>query len=133
MIAATKLIDAIAKSLREVIAPAVVEPYPKSQAYMAAVILEFVSRQVAAGGDIDERKLTALQALYDDLSRLPQLSRLAVGGKAGEAELSELIERLYRERDLIGEETFTAANGRVRRALRQLIDEELKVAGKAEG
>jgi hypothetical protein len=42
-----------------------------------------------------------------------------------------LIERLYAEREHIGEEAFVAANRVVRRALRQILDQELKVAGKA--
>ena len=47
--------------------------------------------------------------------------------------MCELIEHLYAERGSLGEETFAAANRRVRQALRQLLDQELKVAGKSEG
>jgi len=46
MIPAKQLIGEVVSSLRNVIGPAIDEPYPKAQAYMAAVILEFVSRQV---------------------------------------------------------------------------------------
>ena len=49
-----------------------------------------------------------------------------------EAHLCRLIEWLYAEKDRLGPETFAAANQRVRAALRQLLDQELKVAGKAE-
>jgi hypothetical protein len=49
-----------------------------------------------------------------------------------ETELSKLIERLYAERGRLGEETFAAANNRVRQTLRKLLDQELKVAGKNE-
>lgn len=132
MIAASQLLDAIVKSLREVIAPAIDEPYPKSQAYMAAVILELVSRQIAGGQEIEQQKRSIVQALYRELSRVPQLDSLVHDDQPGEAQLSELIERLYLERDRIGEEAFIAANQSIRQALRQMVDQELKIAGKAE-
>jgi hypothetical protein len=49
----------------------------------------------------------------------------------GEARLCRVIEWLYAERESLGPGRFAAANGRVRRALRQLLDEDLKVAGTA--
>ena len=133
MIPAKQLLHEIVSSLRNVIAPAIAEPYPKSQAYMAAVILEFVSRQVEERSDIAEAKHEALAAMFRDLSRLAGAGRLLGSGPATEAELSQLIERLYAQRAQIGEEAFTAANRLVRQTLRQLLDQDLKVAGKAEG
>ncbi len=100
---------------------------------MAAVILEFVSRQVEERGDIEEQKHAAMLELLRDLARLPEINRLVRGDHLSEAGLCELIEHLYAERGRLGEETFAAANRRVRQALRQLLDQELKVAGKAEG
>jgi flagellar biosynthesis/type III secretory pathway protein FliH len=132
MIPAKQLLNEIVSSLRNVIAPAIAEPFPKAQAYMAAVILEFVSRQVEERSDIAEGKQEALAAMFRDLSRLAGADRLVEGGPASEAELSQLIERLYAERSQIGEEAFSAANRLVRQTLRQLLDQELKVAGKAE-
>ena len=52
MIPAKQLIAEVVSSLRNVIAPAVSEPFQKSQAYMAAVVLEFVARQVDERSDI---------------------------------------------------------------------------------
>jgi len=49
-----------------------------------------------------------------------------------EARLCQFIEWLYSEKDRLGPETFAMANRRVREALRQLLDQELKVAGKTE-
>jgi len=43
-----------------------------------------------------------------------------------------LIEHLHSERAGLGEETFMAANRRIRETLRALLDADLKVAGKAE-
>jgi hypothetical protein len=133
MIPAKQILNQIVTSLREVIAPAIAEPYPKGQAYMAAVVLEFVARQVEERGDIDQEKNAAMLELLGDLSRLPQLNGVVRGDHLNEAGLCELIKHLYAERSRIGEETFTAANRRVRKALRELLDQDLKVAGKAEG
>jgi len=133
MIPAKQLLSEIVISLREVIAPAIAEPYPKAQAYMAAVILEFVARQVEERSDIEEQKHAAMLELLRDLSRLPEMDWLVRGDVLGEDGMCELIEHLYAERGSLGEETFAAANRRVRQALRQLLDQELKVAGKSEG
>ena len=119
-------LDEIIASLRNVIAPAIPDPYPKAQAYMAAVILE--ERR-----DLAVEKERALDALFRDLSavldgkELPELPDVEQ-----EARLCRLIEWLYAEKDRLGPEVFTAANRRIREALRKLLDEELKVAGKTE-
>jgi hypothetical protein len=133
MIAAHRLLEEVIASLRNVIAPAIAEPYPKSQAYMAAVILEFVSRQVEERHDIDEEKTHMLNDLFHDVtSLLPGKAPTVASTPDQEAQLGQLIEWLYAEKDRLGSETFAAANQRVRAALRQLLDQELKVAGKTE-
>ena len=68
-----------------------------------------------------------------DLARLPNVNRLLGDNPMTEDGLCKLIEHLYAERGRLGEETFAAANRRVRQTLRELLDQELKVAGKAEG
>ena len=133
MLSAQRFLDEVIAALRNVIAPAISEPYPKAQAYMAAVILEFVSRQVEERSDIAMGKEQALRALFADLSRLLGGKELVERtGEEREARLCQVIERLYAERNRLGEEVFTAANRRVRQALRQLLDQDLKVAGKRE-
>ena len=133
MLSAHRFLHEVIASLRNVIAPAISAPYPKAQAYMAAVILEFVARQVEERSDIATAKDQTLCALFDDLATLlndPALSER--NSEAGEARLCRIIERLYADRGRLGEETFTAANQRVRQALRQLLEQDLKVAGKKE-
>jgi hypothetical protein len=130
MIPAKQLLNEIIASLRNVIAPANQEPYPKAQAYMAAVILEFVGRQVEERTDIEQQKEEALHALFDDLSALLKRPQLGDGAGDGQAELCRVIERLYEERSRLGEEKFTAANRRIRQALRLMLDRELQVAGR---
>ena len=131
MLSAHHLLAEIVASLRNVIAPAIPDPYPKAQAYMAAVILEFVSRQVEERRDISVEKERVLGALFRDLSAvlggkgLPELPDIEQ-----EARLCRLIEWLYAEKDRLEPEVFAVANRRIRETLRKLLDEELKVAGK---
>lgn len=133
MLSAQQFLGEVIASLRNVIAPAIADPYPKAQAYMAAVILEFVSRQVEERSDLATAKDQTLRSLFADLPTLLSGKELEKHtGKEGEARLCQVIERLYTERSQLGEEVFTAANQRVRQALRQLLNEELKIAGKGE-
>lgn len=133
MLSAHHLLDEIISSLRNVIAPAIPDPYPKAQAYMAAVILEFIARQVEERHDITREKQQALNVSFEDLAAI-------LAGKEPprtdptdrEARLCRLIEWLYSEKDRLGPQTFALANRRVREALRQLLDQELQVAGKPE-
>lgn len=131
MIPAKQLVQEVVASLREVIAPAVIEPYAKSQAYMAAVVLDFVSRQIEERGDLDAHKHAAMLELLRDLARIPALDGIVLGDHLSEAGLCDLIGHLYAERGRLGEETFALANRRIRKTLRQLLDEDLKVVGKA--
>jgi hypothetical protein len=133
MLSAHQLLDEIIASLRNVIAPAISDPYPKAQAYMAAVILEFVSRQVEERRDIATEKEQALHTLFRELAVvLEGKAPPALDGTDQEAHLNRLIEWLYSEKDRLGPEIFAAANQRIRETLRKLLDEELKVAGKNE-
>jgi hypothetical protein len=149
-----RLLADVVAALRGVIGPAIGEPYPKAQAYMAAVVLEFVSRQVEARRDIQTEKARLLDALFHDLpavlagaaggaargaEAIPEggyqtssaIELLGAGQTDSEARLTIVIEWLYAERDRLGPERFTAANTRIRQTLRALLDHELKVVGNA--
>ncbi|MGO9263577.1 MAG: hypothetical protein ACLQBA_01620 [Candidatus Binataceae bacterium] len=132
MIPVKHLFDEVIASLRNVIAPAIAEPYQKAQAYMAAVILEFIARQVDERVDLAEGKQRALEALFARLPSIGAVKSVSGIGAASEAHLCELIERLYADRTSLGEEVFTTANRLVRETLRQLLDQDLKVAGPAQ-
>jgi hypothetical protein len=132
MLAAHHLLKEVIASLRNVIAPAVADPYPKSQAYMAAVILEFIARQVEERSDSSKEKEHVLNDLFSDLRLLITDKVPASKDPDQEARLCRLIEWLYTEKDRLGPEAFTAANQKVRTALRQLLDQDLKIAGTKE-
>lgn len=124
------MLEEVIAALRNVVAPAVSDPYPKTQAYIAAVILEFVSRSLEERSDVAAGKEAALNALFDDLGEfLRGVGLDGEDGTRGEARLARLIERLYAERERMGEDAFEAANRRVRRTLRELLDQDLKIAG----
>jgi len=132
MIPSKQLLNEVIASLRNVIAPAVADPYPKSQAYMAAVILEFIARQVEERTDIEKAKDAELVALFGEVSHLTGADKIKSGEAPSEAALCALIERLYNERERLGEDAFKVANGLVRASLRRLLDQELKIIGKSE-
>src|SRR5579885_1098647 len=132
MIPAKRLLGEIAASLREVIAPAVSDPYPRSQAHMAAVILDFVARQIEERPDTAAGKRAAIDDAFEELRRMPALDNLLSRCAPTEEGMSHLIEMLYSERERLGEETFAHANRTIRAALRHLLDEDLKVARNGE-
>ena len=129
MPSAHQYLEEVITSLRTVIVPAISEPYPKAQAAMAAVLLEFVSRQVEERSDIARGKAHALGELFADLPKLLNGQALEGSNREDqEARLCRVIEQLYAHRSQLGEDVFQAANTRVRQTLRQLLDQELKVA-----
>ena len=132
MLTAHRLLEELIASLRNVIAPAIADPYPKSQAYMAAVILEFVSRQVEERSDLSDEKTQILNSVFADLGSLLTGKGLSSDDPDQEARLCRLIEWSYAEKDRLGPEAFAAINQRVRTTLRQLLDQELKIAGTKE-
>ena len=99
---------------------------------MAAVILEFIARQVEERSDSSKAKEHVLDDLFSDLRLLITDNVPASKDPDQEARLCRLIEWLYTEKDRLGPEAFTAANQKVRTALRQLLDQELKIAGTKE-
>jgi hypothetical protein len=132
MIAVHKLLEELIASLRNVIAPAIADPYPKSQAYMAAVILEFISRQVEERRDLPNEKAQTLNSVFADLGSLLAGKGPSASDPDQEARLCRLIEWTYAEKDRLGPEAFASINQRIRVALRQLLDQELKIAGTKE-
>ncbi len=145
-----KFIDELIASLRNVIAPAIVDPYPKAQAYMAAVLLELIARQVEERTDSTAAKQQELATLFHDVGQnladqgFPQLISEALDGEPDsgtppgtisdptleaslqEKQLCRLIETLYTHKEEIGSQLFARLNHRVRSSLRSLLDEDLK-------
>jgi len=134
MLEAKRLLAEIVRSLRDVIGPAITEPYPRSQAYMAAVILDLISHQVEDRSDLASLKQRALTDLFDDLMRTENVSAMIESGDADlKARLCSTIEAIHAARVELGPQAFDSANRRIRAALRQLLDADLKVAAPEKG
>ncbi len=129
MLPAQQLLGEVVVALRQVIGPAIADPYPRAQAYMAAVILEFVARQVEERPDIAAGKQQALGTVFAELASSPSGRALLDGDELDpEARLGRAIERLDAERDRLDPETYTSLHQQIRVALRALLDAELLVA-----
>lgn len=131
------LLQRIARTFKERIAPAIDAEYPRTQAFMAAVLLEKLGRHIASAGAHAAAEAADADALLADLqgmlgeatppavvtSAVETLARTREGGA-----LCGLIEALYASRAALGEPTFAALLGRIRRTLRRTIDRRLEVA-----
>ena len=132
------LLQRIARILREDIGPAVEGEYPKTQAFMAAVVLEKLGRQLALEREHAAAETADLSALLADVRGLlangdaPAALRAAIGSleeRRDAAALCRVIESLYAARAALGEERFAALLGRIRQTLRRSIDRRMAVAG----
>jgi hypothetical protein len=132
-----ELLDAVAASLRQRIGPAVGEPFARTQAFMAAVILEKLAGQLraASASPVDDR-LAVVADLRSALgATAPPRLGVALGdleAVAGEGDdrpaWRALIEALYAEREALGSESFDRLLGPVRQALRARLDRTLVYA-----
>jgi len=133
-----ELLQRIASTLKGDVGPAIETEYPKTQAFMAAVVLQKLGRQLgledahraAAAGD--------LSALLGDLrgvlagGETPASVTAAVQTLASARDapaLCTLIETLYASRAELGAARFEALLARVRATLRASIDRRLEYAG----
>jgi hypothetical protein len=129
------LLARLAATLRGEIGPGVVDPFARTQAFMAAVILEKLSRQLGLADVQAKAEDDDLAALAYDLGRSlgaspPARIGAALGAVAsGDSRaVGALIEALYAERAELGRESFEASLGRVRMALRNRLDRQLEYA-----
>ena len=132
------LLQRIAQILREDVGPAVDADYPKTQAFMAAVVLQKLSRQLALADEHAAADAADLTTLLADLRRLlsdgnaPAPVPAAIDSLAETREnaaLCRLIEALYAARPVLGGTRFDALLGRIRQTLRKSIDRRMAIAG----
>ena len=131
------LLTRIADTLRRDIGPAVTDEFAKTQAFMAAVVLQKLAAQLAHTDEHAHAHRADMDALIADLettraaSELPQTSELAITTLArqrNKAALSDLVAALYADRACIGEDLFAQLLQRVRRALRADINRQMVYA-----
>ena len=126
-------LDGIAQALRTEIGPAIDDAYVRTQAFMAAVIIERLSHQVRVdrGADVAD-----LRAAFEDVAALVDaadgaaavVSAVAAGRtEPTRAALSELARACYAEQRQLGDR-FEPIRDRLRLAMRSLLDRELAYA-----
>lgn len=128
-----ELLARLAETLRADIGPAVEDEYTRTQAFMAAVILERVGRQVDLAPAHASAEAEDLARLIDDL-REPLRSApddvvaaVATVETTGRLDvLTEVIEALYRWG--MDEPAAVAMLDRVRSVLRRDIDRRMEIA-----
>lgn len=130
MIPAEELLQRISGSLRHTIGPAVGDDYPRTQAFMASVILEKTARQVQMASAHDAAAAADRSALAADLDALLAggTASADVVAAATEPNLTALVDALYTHRTELGDDLFTALLNRVRVTLRADIDRRCEVA-----
>lgn len=128
-----ELLLRIAQTLKEEVGPAVGVEYPKTQAFMAAVVLEKVGRELAAQRAHSAAQAADHEALLADLdvSGVPATvagAHAAFAAARDDASLARLVESLYAERVALGEARFNALLGRIRANLRKAVDRRMEFA-----
>ncbi len=132
-----QLLARLATTLRREIGPAVEAEYPRTQAFMAAVVLEKLGRQLAtaeahrAADAADMDRLiadldTALTAQAVPPAITSAVAQLARG--RDNAALCDLISALYESRETLGAARFDSLLGRVRKTLRASVDRRMEFA-----
>ena len=134
-----ELLERIAATLRSEIGPAVGDSFARTQAFMASVILEKLARQLRLADAHTQAGQEDRTALANDLEALTQNALLPSGADrsrgaiaavrgGGDAELCAVVEALYADRRVLGNDMFDALLGRVRTTLRARLDRQLEFA-----
>ena len=128
------LLARMAVLLKREIGPAVPDAYPKTQAFLGAVVLEKLAAEMRLAethSAAEQAERAALIAdLAGELGNLPTAVKeafVALDG-GGDAALSTFIEALYAARGELGDERFDRVLGRVRQVLRRSIDRRMEIA-----
>ena len=136
-LAPDELLERIARTLKKDIGPAVEAAYPKTQAFMASVVLQKLAGQLrladehAAAGQHDLKELAEeLDQLTGSQDTPPSLQAAVktLRQALDTTSVSHLIETLYATRSELGEERFESIMGRVRVRLRARVDREMVYA-----
>ncbi len=137
MLAPDEMTARLAATLRHEIGPAVADPFARTQAFMASVILEKLSAQLRLAPEHAAAEAADLAALVADLDPLlaagpvpPGVAAAADGIRRGDGApaLSALVAALWAGRGELGEERFGALLGRARTTMRARIDRQMAYA-----
>ena len=131
------LLERIARTLKKDIGPAVDAAYPKTQAFMAAVVLQKLAGQLRLADEHAAASQRDLHELGEELGQLTASNAIpaplaealrTLRQDLDTASVSGLIETLYATRSELGERRFASLLSRVRIRLRARIDREMVYA-----
>ena len=136
MLPADELLARMSGLLRHEIGPAVSDPFPKTQAFMASVVLDKVAAGLRHGAAPAQANDADRRTLADDLrvattAADPAPLRAAIDAlptPQGDGALASLVTALYAGRAELGPERFDTLLARVRQTLRARLDRQLEVA-----
>ena len=130
-----ELLLRMASTLKDDIAPAIEGEYPKTQAFMAAVVLQKLGRQLALAPAHAEANDADFDALIADLAAAtatptPEDVRRSIEAlvRRDAAALSRLVQSLYENRTGLGDRRFVELLARVRVTLRAALERRLEYA-----
>ena len=131
-----ELMTRMAATFRRDVGPKVTDEYARTQAFMAAVVLEKLSNELLLApehAELDRRDSDALFTAIAALVGAPDVpdvlsAALAEGPTSADpaAALSRLVEALYATRDELGDEPFAVARSLVHTTLRARINRQLE-------
>lgn len=130
----TDLLMKVAQTLKGEVGPATEGALPKSQAFMASVVLEKLSKQIAGEktrAENERRRIDELaeQLILLDVTSCPAdiLTSVRVFGQERSTDqLCVLIRQLYDLKESITSELFEDMLRCIRKVLRELIDSRLE-------
>ena len=121
-----ELLKQIAHSLRHEIGPEVAQPFAKTQAFMASVILEKLALQLSladAHAQAERADLAELTADLHTLDPTPGVLAAVAGGNLG-----CIVAAVYADRAELGADRFDTLLARLRRTLRARLDRQMAYA-----
>ncbi len=136
-LAPDELLERIARTLKKDIGPAVEAAYPKTQAFMASVVLQKLAGQLRLADEHAATSQRDLKELAEELSQLTSSDSIpsslsdaihTLRQALDTTSVSHLIETLYATRSELGEERFERIIGQVRVRLRARVDREMVYA-----
>jgi len=129
-----QLLGRIAKSLKTEIGPAVNAAYPKTQAFLTAVVLEKLAGQLKFEQEhtrIEDRELLILSRDLikigeEDLPATLKNAIVQVNDELDIGSVSALIKILYDNKPVLNERIFDMLLGRIRKFLRSRVDRAME-------
>ena len=111
-----EVLERIAKTLKKDIGPAVGDAYPKTQAFMASVVLQKIAGQIRLADAHAAADTRDLQQLFSELGRVNGVDNMplslqtavkTLGKNLDTAGVSAVIRALYATRSELGEKRFS--------------------------